>query len=89
MKKFKVNSVNAIEECEVIRETDSFVIFTNSYGKEQRSKKYTSYEHWFDTKVQCFDFVKNKYDKKVLGLKNRIDYLTQDYERFCKTNGIV
>ena len=78
---YKTGGFNEIiEEVEIFRETDSFVIIKLQNGRERRDAKRSNYANYFKTKKEAYDFVlekalKNKdhFEKALSSATNRLN----------------
>ena len=81
MKKYRTDSRCKIEEIEVLKETDNFVMFNNRF-REIREMKHTSWNDWFDTRQEAVKFILDRFDKKINSLEERIANELNDKQKF-------
>jgi hypothetical protein len=72
---------NPIEEVEVYRETDKFVIVKRSDGSERREAKYSAgWFRYFNTKDEAKDFLVSSSEQEVTKTQNALIKAKEDFE---------
>ena len=81
MKKYRISkwSENA-EEVEIEKETKDFVIFKNG----RRDKKVTDYSSYFDTEIECYNFVVSVQEREVEKAEESLSYYKENLKKAIK-----
>ena len=75
MKKYKTGGYgkNLIQEVEIVRETEKQVVIASRNGSERREAKRSDYQNYFDEWQAAKDFLLEKAEKRVEGIKVQLE----------------
>lgn len=65
-----------IESVEIIRATPKFVVYSDEYGRQTRSKKRSEWINWFETFDEARDFLVGRHRRKAATLRQYADHHT-------------